>query len=165
MKSFLQRRAGIAARSVQLTDNDERRVVVLNRPLALRVGNGRAGNIRKIHEERFIRFNERVAVNRNVEGVARVAGGDRLPGQTLRNVVVVFGSRIVVLRRAVGGGDVKSDAASGRRQRRIDGERKRRAATVAFALRNIGDGQRRTVVIQNCALALAVGDRCAGNIS
>ena len=107
--------AGVAATRIDLTDNQICRVVVLNRALALAVCDRRAGDVREIHEERFVWLDQRVAVHRHVKSVGRVTGGDCLRRQTSGNVIVVFGRRIVVLRRAVSSGDVKGDAARRRR--------------------------------------------------
>ena len=59
----------------------------------------------------LVGLERRVAVDGDVESISAAARRNGLAGQADRDIVVVFGCRVVVLRGAVGGGDVEGDAA------------------------------------------------------
>src|SRR5205085_9304405 len=75
---------------------------------------------------------------------------------TLRYVVVVFTRRIVILGRAVAGGDVERDSTRRRRSSRSHCKRESSCAGFAFRHRYIVDAQNWTVIVLNCSLALSI---------
>jgi hypothetical protein len=114
----------------------DRNIIVLNRTLALAVGNGGANDICHIDEEGFVRFRQRVAVDLNRKAVGAAARSDGLTGEAPCNVVVVRSRR-----RVVRSGDVEGHTAwtSGRREAHREGEIGR--TRIAFDYRNVVDTQ------------------------
>ena len=85
----------------------DRSVVIEDRALSLPVGKCRAGHVGDVDEERFVWLDGGVAVDEDVERVARLPAGIVWAGQRLRGVVAVGCSRAAVRRR-----DVEGDAAA-----------------------------------------------------
>src|SRR5439155_1567800 len=142
----------VALHSGQVVDRDGgHRVVVDNGALALAVPHGAAGGAGEVDEEGLVGLVVGVAVGQDGEGLARLVGGE---GDGARaGLVVGVGRR----GGAVGGGVVDGDGRSAWAGQG-DGERERRRPGVALSRRHVIDGQDQRVVVQDGALALAVGD-------
>ena len=100
--------AGVIAAAIDLADDQQRGVVILNRARALSAaadGGAAARGIRDLYEERFIRFDQRVAVYSHVESVSGLTRGDRLARQAARDIVAAGKCSGAVL-----GGDIESDS-------------------------------------------------------
>ena len=137
------RRRGAGA--LHLVDVVHAPVVVGDGAQALDVAGGGSGDVGDVDEERLVGLDGGVAVDRDAEVVRPGrARRDRLAGEALRDVVVVLGRRVVVLRRAVGGRDVERHAAGVRGGGERDGERERgRARRVPLGQGDVADVERR----------------------
>ena len=137
------RRAGWIRRSVVDRGVGRRvvHVIVLDRALALPVADGRPGDVGDVDEERLVGLDAVSPLTVTLKVYGRAACGIVWPVSDSRDVIVVLGCRIVVLRRAVGGGDVEGHAARPAGAVRLTVKVKVVVPGVALGASDVADGQ------------------------